>query len=372
MKARHLATIAVATGSVRAARYAARIAYNARAVRVPSDAPPAAAERVSVLMPARNEAHRISPGVRTLLAQRDVPDLEIIILDDSSTDGTADVIREAAAGDARVRVIPGKPLPDGWRGKPHACAQLGDAATGSVLAFVDADVTFAPHAMAAAVDLMRAAKLDFISPFPRQLTGSLAERLMQPLTAWVRLGAVMVRVAEDSQEPGALLANGQFLVIDAEAYRRAGGHAAIKDAVIDDVWLAATLKATGSRGVAVEGSRIASCRMYTGWAELRDGYTRWLWVLFPTKRGLAKTIGKVVLTDIVPPLAALRGSRIGMAGYLAGVCGRVVAARSAGDRAWPDALSGPVTAALSIGLYLDSYHRRHRRGSVSWKGRAIS
>jgi len=369
--ARSAGFVLMALGSARAVRQAARIARNARAAHVPDPEPAPITERVSVLMPARNEAHRIAPGIRSLVAQTGVADLEILVLDDNSTDSTAAVVAQACRNDPRVRVLPGRQLPEGWRGKPHACAQLGAAATGSVLVFVDADVEFAPHAVAAAVSLLRARHLDFVSPFPRQLTGSIAERLMQPITAWVRLSLVDMRHAEDSVEPGSLLANGQFLVIDAAAYRRAGGHEAIKDAMIDDVWLAATLKATGSRGVAVEGSGIASCRMYAGWTELRDGYTRWLWVLFPTLKGLLLTCAKVLGTDVVPALAALRGSRLGLLGYAAGVTGRVIAGHAARDRVVPDALAHPLSSALSVGLYVDSYWRR-RRDRVSWKGRVIA
>ncbi|MGQ0629475.1 MAG: glycosyltransferase [Sporichthyaceae bacterium] len=364
------ARAALVAGTGRAIVQAGRIARNARRTPAPPAHPPTVTERVSVLMPARNEAHRIAPGIRSLVAQRGCTDLEIIVLDDNSTDATSDVVLEAAGGDPRLRVISGRALPEGWRGKPHACSQLGETANGSVLIFVDADVEFAPHAMAASVALMRERHLDYVSPFPRQLTGSVAERLMQPLTAWVRLGMVDMRHAEDSHEHGSLLANGQFLVIDAEAYRRAGGHEAIKDALIDDVWMAAALKITGSRGVAVEGSGVASCRMYTSWTEMRDGYTRWLWVLFPKRRNLVWTCAKMIVTDVVPPLAALRGSRIGLLGYLAAVSGRVISGRAARDCVVPDALAAPISSALSVGLYLDSV-RRQSKGAVSWKGRAI-
>ncbi|MGQ0625336.1 MAG: glycosyltransferase [Sporichthyaceae bacterium] len=368
---RFAAKAVLIAGTARALVQAHRIARNARLAYLPPAKAPEVSERISVLMPARNEAHRIAPGIRSLVAQQGCADLEILVLDDNSTDGTSEVIRDAAGGDPRVRILNGRALPQGWRGKPHACMQLGEAATGSIVVFVDADVTFAPHAMASAATLLRSRHLDYLSPFPRQLTGSFAERLMQPVNSWVRLGVVDMRHAADSHEPGSLLANGQFIVIDAHAYKRSGGHEAIKDAMIDDVWLAATLKASGSRGVAVGGADISSCRMYEGFAELRDGYTRWLWVLFPNNRVLAKTCAKVLATDVLPILAALRGSKVGLLGYAAAVTGRLISGRVAHDRLLPDAFLHPASSALSVGLYLDSVRRR-KQDQVTWKGRAIT
>ncbi|HUR74211.1 MAG TPA: glycosyltransferase family 2 protein [Sporichthya sp.] len=360
----------VAGGTARSIYQAHRVWRNARRTLIPPDDPPPVSDRVSVLMPARNEAHRITPGIRSLVAQRGVDDLEILVLDDNSTDGTADAVRAAAGGDPRVRVLTGRPLPEGWRGKVHACAQLAEAATGSVLVFVDADVTFQPHAMASAIALMRQRHLDWVSPYPQQVTGSLAEYLLQPLTAWTRLSMVDMRHAEDSLEHGSLLANGQFIVVETAAYERAGGHAVIRDAVIDDLWLASALKATGSRGVAVEGSGLAACRMYNGFADLRDGYARWIWILFPSRRHLVLTCLQLAASELAPPLAALRGSRIGLLGYAAAVTGRVVSGRASRDRIFPWVLASPVSAAVSAFMYVYSV-RRAARGQLSWKGRAL-
>src|SRR6266511_3390617 len=126
----------VATGAALAVAGTAHAAYNLRLLRVPPDDPPAITEPVSVLLPVRNEADRVEPCLRSLLAQRGVADLEIVVLDDESSDGTAAVVRRVAGGDPRVRLLRGDPPPPGWLGKPHACAQLAAAARGAVLAFV--------------------------------------------------------------------------------------------------------------------------------------------------------------------------------------------------------------------------------------------
>ena len=125
----------------------AHTAVNARLLRRPA-APSTVDSQVSVLLPLRDEADRVEPCLRALLAQQGAPRLEIVALDDGSRDGTADVVR-VVAGD-RVRLVAGAPLPPGWLGKPHACHQLAQLATGEVLVFVDADVVLSPDAVAAA------------------------------------------------------------------------------------------------------------------------------------------------------------------------------------------------------------------------------
>jgi len=145
---------AVTVGSALAVLGTLHQLRNQRLLPAPSSAPPPVGAPVSLLVPARDEADRIAPTVRSLLAQTGLADVEVLVLDDDSTDGTADVVRAAAAGDPRLRVLPGSPPHPGVLGKPHACAQLAAAARGEVLVYVDADVVLAPHAVAAAVALM--------------------------------------------------------------------------------------------------------------------------------------------------------------------------------------------------------------------------
>ena len=363
---------AAALGTLAATALTLHTAVNITRLRRPDGLPPApVAERVSVLVPARDEAHRIAPTIASILAQQGVADLEVLVLDDGSTDGTADVVRAVAAGDPRLRVLTGGDLPAGWLGKPYACHRLGQAATGSVLVFTDADVVLEPHAVAATVTALRVGGLQLISPYPRQVADTPGTRLVQPLLEWTWLTTLPLGPAERSRRPSLAAATGQLLVVDADAYRRAGGHQAVATAVLDDVGLLRAVKRNGGRGVPADGSAIASCRMYDSWDELRDGYTKSLWSAFGSPAGAAAVGGALTLVYIVPPLAALlTGSRVGAAGYAAAVAGRVLVARTTAQPVWPDVLAHPVAVGTLVYLLGESWRRR-RRGELAWKGRPV-
>ena len=341
---------------------AAHAALNARLLRVPTATSTTA--RVSVLLPLRDEAARVEPCLRSVLAQTGV-DLELVVLDDGSTDGTADVVRRVCDGDPRVRVLRGRPLTPGWLGKPHACQQLADAAapTSDVLVFLDADVVLAPHAVAAAVAMLDDAGLDLVSPYPRQEAPG-ATRLVQPLLQWSWLTFLPLRLAERSRFPSLAAANGQLLAVLREAYDAAGGHAAVKGAVVEDVELVRSVKRAGGRGGVVDGTHLATTRMYDDWDALVAGYTKSLWTVpLPALAVLGALY-------VVPPLAALAGSRAGAVGWAAGVAGRAVAARRTGGRVVPDAAAHPVSVGVVLVLAARSRLAR-RSGRLSWKGRPL-
>jgi hypothetical protein len=343
---------------------------NLRALRVPPAAPPAVAEPVTVALPVRDEAHRVAPALRALLAQRDVPDMEVLVLDDGSTDGTADVVRAVADGDPRLRLLHGTLPPPGRPGKPHACAQLAAAARGSVLVFIDADVVATPLAVAAAVAVLRDAGLDLLSPWPRQLADGAAARLVQPLLQWSWMVSLPLRRAERSPHPALCAANGQLLVADAATLARAGGFGGVGTEVLDDLAVARAVKRAGGRVGVADGSALTACRMYDGWADLHAGYRKSLWAAFGPAPASAAVAALLALAYVVPALAALRGSWAGLVGYGAGVVSRVLAARHSGGRAWPDALAHPVSVTALLGLLASSW-RGHRRGELTWKGRRL-
>ena len=358
-------------GSALAAAGTAHAAWNLRRMRVPPDDPPPVGEPVALLLPVRDEADRVEPCLSSLLAQTGARDLRVVVVDDGSRDGTADVVRRVAGDDPRVSVIAGAPLAPGWWGKTWACQQLADSVPGAtVLVFVDADVVLAPHAVASAVTLLRWSGLDLVSPYPRQSAVTIAERLVQPLLQWSWLTTLPLRVAERSSRESLAAANGQLLVVDAAAYHRAGGHAAVRAEMLEDIALLRAVKRSGGRGTVVDGTALATCRMYGGWAELRDGYAKSLWSAFGSPARATAVVGVLGLAYVMPALAALVGSRVGMAGYAAGVAGRVLVGRRVGARVWPDAFAQPASVLTFAALTVRSV-RCHRRGDLTVRGRRL-
>ncbi|MGY1822294.1 glycosyltransferase [Geodermatophilus sp. SYSU D00079] len=349
---------------------------NAALLRRPPEHPPPVRRPVTVVLPVRDEAAQVGGCLAAVLAQQAVPDLRVVVVDDGSTDGTAAVVR--AVGDPRVRLVSAPEPPPGWLGKPHACAVgAGTADTGTgdtgdgVLVFVDADVRLFPDAVAGAVALLDRHRLDLVSPWPRPVTGTLAERLVQPLGPWLWMTTLPVRLAERSSRPSLTAANGQFLVVTRAGYVAAGGHGAVRGEVIEDVALARAVKRTGGRAVPVDGSRLAACRMYAGWRELRAGYAKSLWASVGGSPAASVAVAAALTAvEVLPALAALRGSRAGLAGYAAGVAGRAVSAAVTGSRVWPDVLAHPVSVLLFDVLLAGSVAGR-RRGTLSWRGRPV-
>jgi hypothetical protein len=375
---------AVLAASLVAVGLTAHTAWNLRHLRrAPHPAPedPTRSSPVAVLLPARDEAHRIGPCLASLQRQ-DHPRLRVLVLDDGSTDGTGALVRDLVVDDPRFRVLDGgeEAPPPGWLGKPWACHRLAVAALApaeapvELLVFVDADVVLDPDAVSRIAALVHRSGLDLASPYPRQVARTAAERLVQPLLQWSWCTTLPLAVAERSPRPSLTAANGQVLAVTAAAYRRAGGHAAVRHEVLEDLALARAVKAAGGRAGVTDGTDLASCRMYDGAGALVQGYTKSLWAAFGSPAGALGALGALTFVYLLPPAALLlardpRTRAIGAAGYVAAVAGRVLVARRTRGRAL-DALAHPASILALDALAALSVHR-HRRGALAWKGRPV-
>lgn len=375
---------AVAAASLASAALSAHSLVNLRRLRAAPDLPgtgraPGMDLRVTVLIPARDEAHRIGPCLESLRVQRH-PGLRVLVLDDGSSDATADVVLRAGAVDPRLSLLTGgdDPLPPGWLGKPWACHRLADAALADdepdLLLFLDADVVLAPDAVARVAALMATTPLALACPYPRQVAVTAAERLIQPLLQWSWLTTLPLGLAERSPRPSLTAANGQVVAVRTAAYRSIGGHGCVRDKVLEDIALARAIKAAGGRAGVTDGTQLASCRMYEGAGAVVDGYAKSLWSAFGSPVGALAVAAGLTALYVLPPVAAVtaptRATRaLGCAGYLAAVAGRVAVARRTGQRV-PDSLGHPMSILALDALVGVSWWRRHR-GTLAWKGRAL-
>lgn len=228
---------------------------------------------VSILIPARNEADNIGPAIEAALGTRGV-DIEVLVMDDGSTDATAEIVRAYAARDQRVRLLAAPPLQEGWTGKIHACHHLSNAARGTHFLFVDADVRLAPHAAARLAGHSQAMNAHLISAVPRQIMASLGEILTVPSINLLLLGYLPMGFMRLSRDPGLGAACGQVMFVEREAYRASGGHGAIRSHIHDGIQLARLFRRKGFMTDLLAGDDLASCRMYKGFAEAWNGFSK--------------------------------------------------------------------------------------------------
>jgi len=244
--------------------------------------------KISVLIPARNEEQRIPPCLGTL-ADSNYPDLEILVLDDHSSDGTADLVLHRSKGDPRIRLLRGKDLPSGWTGKAWACHQLAQEAKGDYLVFVDADTRFSDITLSHAVSLVAQNQADLLSLWPYLEAKSWSEHLVIPYVHLFILLFLPHWMGGRSPALGA--ANGQFLLFQREAYEKIGGHTAVAGHLVEDIALARKMRASGFRVLNRDGTNpghaiaFVRCRMYNDFRDLWQGFTKNLYPAFDGRWG---------------------------------------------------------------------------------------
>ncbi|MFO8006986.1 MAG: glycosyltransferase family 2 protein [Candidatus Brocadiia bacterium] len=229
--------------------------------------------RLAVLIPARNEEHNIGHALETVLAGEGV-DLEVIVLDDHSDDRTAEIVREVAGGDDRVRLESAPPLPEGWCGKQHACAVLAGITERDILVFMDADVRLTPDALARTAAFLDDSGAQLVSGFPEEITASLAEKLVIPLLHFVLLGFLPMGWMRRSTHPRYSAGCGQLMAVRRGAYEKAGGHAAIRSSRHDGIELPRAFRQAGFHTDIFDATDIASCHMYGSFSEVWHGLAK--------------------------------------------------------------------------------------------------
>lgn len=341
--------------------------------------------KVSILVPARDEERSIGECVGSLLAQ-DYPDFEVLVLDDGSTDRTAAIVEGLIAGNPRHRLLSGAPLPEGWTGKNWACHQLSQAATGEWLLFTDADTKHSPGAVSAAVAMAMDTRADLLSAWPRLVTLGLGEKMIIPVLHIIALAWFPIAFLQFLQDRPGLAkriprriirawggANGQFVFFRREAYERIGGHAAIRDHIVEDVALGREVALRipdGMRLVNCDASQLVDCRMYRSFREVCDGFTKNARAAFEGNLATWYLVGGMQLVAFflpfilvfVPSQCRLALVEIGLI-YLIRLI-LVLRMRTS----WVGALLHPIGQFLAMAIAIRSWISTAGAG-VQWKGR---
>lgn len=228
---------------------------------------------VSVLIPARDEERNIGQCLDCVLQSRGVA-LEVIVLDDGSTDRTAKIVRDVAARDPRVRMIEGCGLPAGWNGKQHACWLLAQEASSELFLFLDADVRLAADAVVRCVGQMQTDQLSLLSGFPRQITVGWMEKLLLPLIHFVLLSFLPMGKMRRSTATAYAAGCGQFFLAEREAYFASGGHAGIRSTRHDGLKLPTLFRRHGFRTDIFDLTELAAVRMYDSAAAVWGGLAK--------------------------------------------------------------------------------------------------
>lgn len=276
------------------------------------------APAVSVLVPARNEADRILPeSIRSMLAQ-DYPRLEVIAVDDRSTDPTLEILKGIAREDSRLTVIQGEPLPSGWIGKPWALEQARRASKGEWILATDADMIFDPSALRLAMNLALNEGYDAVTLAPNITSDSFWGRLVMPIAGWLIMFLYPVWRVNDPRSDVALGVGG-FMLMRRSAHERVGGYEAIRADVTDDLNTARLLKRAGFRLHLASAPELISTPMYSSLRELFEGFGKNAFVGSggSALRAVAGAVGLVSFTS-APLLVALTATAIHFTGLAAG------------------------------------------------------
>jgi hypothetical protein len=354
---------------------AAVVARNLTVFR-PAPPPIDGAPPLSILIPVRDEEEGVEAAIRAAAAQAGAA--EVVVLDDGSTDATPAILARLEREMPQLRVVVGAPLPEGWAGKAWACWQLAsEHARGQWLLFIDADVRLEPDAARRALAAAREACVPFLTAFPRQITASLGEALVVPLIHLVLLAYLPMWLIGRVPRPSLAAGCGQFMLAERGAYLAADGHRAIRSTLHDGLQLARRMKEAGFAIGLVDGTDLATCRMYAGLAATWRGFARNAYEALGSPAVLAVMVALNAALFVLPfvafpvalvtegfsPASALWGLAVALAMAL-----RAVLALRFRAPLWT-ALATPLAVALMIGIQLSSYANARLGRRVTWRSR---
>lgn len=337
--------------------------------------PPESGTPLSIIIPARNESATIDTVLTSVLASSYHP-LQVIVVDDRSTDDTADKVLVLAATDARVQLLRGEELPAGWLGKPWACHQGATAATGDLLLFTDADTRHAPTLHEHAVGALQLEQADLLTLTSRQQCLTFWERLVMPQIWMILAFRYTPAQINRATRPDQVVANGQFILVRRSTYEALGGHGAVRGQIVEDLAIAQHFIRNGRRLRMYFGETLLETRMYRSLAEMVEGWSKNLYL-----GARVSAPDNVVLRSLAPlgllatflfwllPFGLLLSATTRTAGEVAIAASLLFWTLAVVGMRIPVwyALGYPLGACTALLIALRSIARGHRR--VEWRGR---
>jgi glycosyltransferase involved in cell wall biosynthesis len=323
---------------------------------------------VSVLIPARNEEENL-PELLDGLIRQQYSNLEIIVYNDQSTDGTGALLEKYRATCDRMTILSGDPLPEGWTGKNHACHMLARKARGAYLLFMDADVKVSPVLVKNAVAYAMQHDLSLLSMFPRQLMMTAGEKLTVPVMNWILLSLLPLRLIRTSHYPSLSAANGQMMFFRGREYRQHQFHRLVREINVEDIHIMRLMKRMGYTTQTLLGRGEVSCRMYENYKDAIFGFTRSMFAFFGGS-GLVMILFTLFSSLGVVFVWLGMSASLALLYLILAAIMRVIILRLSRQPVWPLLLFSPAIHFSFVRMVIGSF-RMKLRGTHTWKERTI-
>ena len=330
---------------------------------------PSGIAKVSVLIPARNEAHNIKHLLEGLLEQ-EYQSWEAIVYDDLSEDRTPDIVLSYQKRDARIRLLRGSGLPQGWLGKNFGCHQLAKHATGEYLLFMDADVRVEKTLISDAVAYFEKHRLELLSIFPQQIMESWGEKVSVPIMNWVLVSLLPLILTRVSANPALAAANGQHMLFRAATYRPMQFHERFKNHAVEDISIAKYMKHQKLRTHTLLSNGQIKCRMYGSLKEAIGGFSKNVLAFFGNSIPLSIAMLLITTLGVIPVYLAF-GTTASLTYLAASLFLRALVAYISKQNVLVNTILAPVQQIVFCIMIIKAIYNRHTRKNT-WKGRVIN
>lgn len=324
---------------------------------------------ISILIPARNEENNIANCLNSLLTQT-YQNIEIIVLDDFSSDNTYCIAQKIAEKSDKIKIIKGEPLPENWKGKNWACNLLQKQAKGEYLLFMDADVTLSENALYYAIYLVKRYKLDALSAFPTQKTLGLGEKIIVPLMKWLLLSFLPLKLVYLSKNKAFIAANGQFFLFKKKIYNSIGGHKSVAGNVVEDMGFALLLKQNNYKIMTALGNNAVFCKMYDSFKSAFWGFSKNYFPGFRISPILFLFLQLIFLSSFVLPVFLMFYNTNFLIIVLLIILGRVLLAIITKDNIIFSILLHIIQILVLVAIGINSVIST-KKNRILWKGRKI-